>query len=229
MICGLLLLLFMGCDEGTIYPDETPIDSGRTATVTVSFFDLKAWPKKNYLSLSAFGEDKSQPLLAKRISKPTAEGSKLTIKLNDLKAETKTIEIAVISNGQKLIYSYFTYPVEEMKDEIDIPVGDLRLGSFNRVQSQVFDLNCLSCHGTGNGLAGGLDLRDGVAYKSLVNVKAPISEDGKNYVTPGDLNDCYLLDVLENNSRHKDMFNSSGKQEVLGLIQGWILGGALDN
>ena len=34
---------------------------------------------------------------------------------------------------------------------------------------------------------------------------------------------------VEDNPVHKDMFNSSGKQEVLALIQGWILGGALDN
>ena len=74
-----------------------------------------------------------------------------------------------------------------------------------------------------------LDIMDDVAYKSLVNVKAPLSEEGKNYVTPGNINNSFLLDILENNPVHKDMFNSSGKQEVLALIQGWILGGALDN
>ena len=35
--------------------------------------------------------------------------------------------------------------------------------------------------------------------------------------------------AVEDNPVHKDMFNSSGKQEVFALIQGWILGGALDN
>lgn len=114
-------------------------------------------------------------------------------------------------------------------EPLDLSVGELDLASFKRVQAQVFDLNCLSCHGGGSGLAGQLDLRDDVAYKSLVNVKAPLSEEGKNYVTPGDINDSFLLDILEDNPVHKDMFNSSGKQEVLALIQGWILGGALDN
>ena len=200
---ALFLLFGLGCDEGKIYPDET-VDSGRTATVSLSFTGLKAWPKENMLSLCAFGEDKSKPLQTQRISKPAEDGKRLKLRLNNVTPDTRSIEVAVISRG-------------------------LDLASFKRIQAQVFDLNCLSCHGGGSGLAGQLDLRDDVAYKSLVNVKAPLSEEGKNYVTPGNINNSFLLDILENNPVHKDMFNSSGKQEVLALIQGWILGGALDN
>ena len=135
----------------------------------------------------------------------------------------------MISRGLRLVYSYYTSPVDDSDEPLDLSVGELDLASFKRIQAQVFDLICLSCHGGGSGLAGQLDLRDDVAYKSLVNVKAPLSEEGKNYVTPGNINNSFLLDILENNPVHKDMFNSSGKQEVLALIQGWILGGALDN
>ena len=38
---ALFLLFGLGCDEGKIYPDET-VDSGRTATVSLSFTGLKA-------------------------------------------------------------------------------------------------------------------------------------------------------------------------------------------
>ena len=62
---ALFLLFGLGCDEGKIYPDET-VDSGRTATVSLSFTGLKAWPKENMLSLCAFGEDKSKPLQTQR-------------------------------------------------------------------------------------------------------------------------------------------------------------------
>ena len=37
---AVLLLFGLGCDEGKIYPDET-VDSGRTATVSLSFTGLK--------------------------------------------------------------------------------------------------------------------------------------------------------------------------------------------
>ena len=209
---ALFLLFGLGCDEGKIYPDET-VDSGRTATVSLSFTGLKAWPKENMLSLCAFGEDKSKPLQTQRISKPAEDGKRLKLRLNNVTPDTRSIEVAVISRGLRLVYSYYTSPVDDSDEPLDLSVGELDLASFKRIQ----------------GLAGQLDLRDDVAYKSLVNVKAPLSEEGKNYVTPGNINNSFLLDILENNPVHKDMFNSSGKQEVLALIQGWILGGALDN
>ena len=199
---ALFLLFGLGCDEGKIYPDET-VDSGRTATVSLSFTGLKAWPKENMLSLCAFGEDKSKPLQTQRISKPAEDGKRLKLRLNNVTPDTRSIEVAVISRGLRLVYSYYTSPVDDSDEPLDLSVGELDLASFKRVQAQVFDLNCLSCHGGGSGLAGQLDLRDDVAYKSLVNVKAPLSEEGKNYVTPGDINDSFLLDILEDNPVHK--------------------------
>lgn len=224
-----LAFLGMGCDEGKIYPDET-IDTGRTAQVTVSFKGLEAWPKRNTLSVCEFGEDRSKALLSRRLSKPSAEGKTLTVKLTNVKADTRTIEVAVINRGLELVYSYYSVPVDDSGAPIEVAVGEIDLGSFDRIKEQVFKPNCIACHGgSSSGLAGGLDLREEVAYRSLVNVKAPLSEEGKNYVTPGDIHDSYLLDILNSNPIHSDMFNSSGKQEVLGLIRGWILGGALDN
>ena len=72
-------------------------------------------------------------------------------------------------------------------------------------------------------------LRENTAYKSLVNVKAPVSEEGMNYVTPGDPHNSFILEILEENPIHKDMFNSTGKQEILALIKTWIQEGAPNN
>ena len=80
------------------YPDET-VDSGRTATVSLSFTGLKAWPKENMLSLCAFGEDKSKPLQTQRISKPAEDGKRLKLRLNNVTPDTRSIEVAVISMG----------------------------------------------------------------------------------------------------------------------------------
>ena len=228
-IACLSLFLLLGCDEGKIYPDNT-VDSGRTASVTISFSGLRAWPRKNMLAVAAFGSDSEKPTLVKRLSRPSTQDRVLEMTLNNLEPGTQTIEIVVLSNGQRLIYSYYSYPVDDSMDAITIDVGSLELGSFDRIQKQVFEENCLSCHGgSTSGAAGELNLQENVAYKALVNVKAPLSEEGKNYVTPGDLDNSFLLDVLDEHSYHADMFNSSGKEEVLGLIEAWILDGAKDN
>ena len=62
----------------------------------------------------------------------------------------------------------------------------------------------------------------------LFNVKAPHSDEGKNYVTPGDLNNSYLLDVLEHDN-HIDIFNGAEQREVRALIRTWIKAGAENN
>ena len=47
--------------------------------------------------------------------------------------------------------------------------------------------------------------------------------------SPGNAEESYLIDILEDNEYHKDMFNSTGKQEILGLIKAWIDAGAENN
>ena len=115
---ALFLLFGLGCDEGKIYPDET-VDSGRTATVSLSFTGLKAWPKENMLSLCAFGEDKSKPLQTQRISKPAEDGKRLKLRLNNVTPDTRSIEVAVISRGLRLVYSYYTSPVDDSDEPLD--------------------------------------------------------------------------------------------------------------
>ena len=228
IIYTLLLLVGIGCDDGRIYPEEE-VETGRSAVVTVSFKNLKAWPKENMISLCSFGEDRTQPLQTQRISKPTSENKVFHLTLNNVTPETRSVEIAVISRGLRLIYSYYATEVSSASDKIELSIDKIDLASFKRIQAQVFDKACLSCHGESTSLAGQLDLRPKVSYKSLVNVQAPMSKEGKNYVTPKSINNSYLLDILEDNPIHSDMFNSAGKQEIIALIQAWILGGALDN
>ena len=104
------------------------------------------------LSLCAFGEDKSKPLQTQRISKPAEDGKRLKLRLNNVTPDTRSIEVAVISRGLRLVYSYYTSPVDDSDEPLDLSVGELDLASFKRVQAQVFDLNCLSCRWRGIGI-----------------------------------------------------------------------------
>ena len=92
------LSLCSACDEGKIYPDDT-IDSGRTATVTLHFTHLDAWPQKNSMSLISLGEDGVTPILVKRILEPSSEAEAVTVTLNNLTENTHSIAVAVVTSG----------------------------------------------------------------------------------------------------------------------------------
>lgn len=226
----LAVLLITACDEGKIYPEEDVADLGRTATVSVTFKGNGAWPKKNYLSVIALGSNSETPTLTKRIPKPINAGKKVSITLNNLKEDTREICIAVISNGLNIIYKYYTYEVSNnTNDNIEIELDELDLASYGRIQEQVFNTNCTTCHGGSTQIAGKLNLTPEKSYAALVNIEAPLSPDKQKYVDPGKPDESYLLEILENNDYHKDMFNSTGKQEVLSLIETWIQEGANNN
>lgn len=222
-----LSALLTACDEGKIYPDTT-IDSGRTATITLHFKGLDAWPQRNSLSLISLGQDGSTPLGTKRLLKPSSEEEVVTTTINNLSEDTRTIALAVVSTGLSVIYTYCTFSVNDADEAILLPETTVTLPSFHRIQEQVFNMSCVACHGGSTSTAGQLDLTPGHSYAGLVNVKAPHSTDGKNYVTPGDASESYLLDIFGHDN-HSDIFNSSGKREILALIEAWIEEGAENN
>lgn len=223
--CLLAVFLFCGCDEGKIYPEETT-DTGRTASLSLTFGGLGAWPKKNYLSVAGFKEGEDRPVIAKRINNPNSEEKEIALILNGLEKGITRLCVSIISNGQNVVYTYYTYPIDDTIDHITIPPIRIELAKFDRIQQQVFNLNCTACHGGSTHLAGNLDLTEGKSYRALVNVKAPLTGDKKLYVAPGKPEESYLLDILQENTYHADLFNSTGKQEILGLIKTWISEGA---
>lgn len=225
-IC-ICLLGLSACDEGKIYPDDT-VDNGHTATITLHFTGLDAWPQKNNLSLISLGEDGKTPILVKRILEPSGEAEAVTMTLNNLSGETRSIAVAVVTSGMSLVHSYQAFPVDASEETLTLPPTTIEVATFSRMQSQVFNQKCVMCHGGSTSLAGDLDLTYGKAYNALLNVKAPHSAESKNYVTPGDLDNCYLLDVMDHDN-HADIFNGAERREVLALIRTWVKAGAKNN
>lgn len=224
----IFLLGLSSCDEGKIYPDDA-IDTGRTATITLHFTEMDAWPEKNYLVLMGLGEDETTPLLTKRILQPGSEEEAVTITLNNLSEDTRTIAIAVATTGMSLVYSYQTFSVDNAAEKtITLPETTVGLASYKRIQSQIFNQKCVACHGGSTSEAGQLNLMPEKSYAGMVNIKAPHSESGKNYVTPGDISNSHLLDALEQDN-HSDIFNGAERREVLALIRTWIKVGAENN
>ena len=105
--------------------------------------------------------------------------------------------------------------------------------SFARDIQPIFNDKCVSCHNL-NTFAGGLNLSEGVAYKSLVNAKS--DQSTRYYVSPGSPDNSYLVNKLLGTQSN---VGGLGARMPLGgpvlpdsqitLIRQWINQGALNN
>ncbi|WP_455523512.1 hypothetical protein [Porphyromonas endodontalis] len=223
-----LLFGLSSCDEGKIYPEEKPIDQGRTASIALHFQNTPAWPLKHTLSIVCLGEDPAKALVNKRLLKASSEEETIYGNLYNIPSETKTIAIAVMSTGGKVVYPFVSFPVEAGDQPLTFPETTIDLASFQRIQEQVFNQKCIACHGGSTNAAGDLFLNADRSYAGLVGVKAPHSADGHNYVTPGDPDVSYLVEIFSKKN-HEDIFAGRERSEVLNLIRTWIKEGAGNN
>lgn len=235
LLLSIVCVLFAACDEGKIYPESSETE-GKAVEVNITFKGVKAWPTYNYLALAAFGDDPTQAILTRRISKPSSDGVTTSIRLKGITNETKTVAIAVISKGLTLVHSFYTFTIDDSSNEetIEIPNQNIDMASFGRVQDQIFNSQCITCHGGSSASpAGNLNLTEGKSYNNLVNIKAPDSSDGKMYVSPGDASNSFIIDVLSDDIlkyyNHTDIFSGSERSEILSLMQNWINEGAENN
>lgn len=102
------------------------------------------------------------------------------------------------------------------------------------IQTQIFDPGCAGCHtDVGRTPAGGLNLRTGTAFASLVNV-ASSAQAGAIRVVPSNVNNSYLVRKLEAGAtitglrmpRNGPPFLSDPQVQ---MIRDWIAAGALNN
>ena len=220
------LLLLIACDDGDLHPREAVDTDGRKVSMQVNFTGLNAWPSAYQLVLAAFGTDTENPLMSKQIAVPKSENETVTLDLNGIPEETRTIGISILTAGRKLIYNYYTYAVDDTRNDIQLPVRQIYVASFDRIQHQVFDNYCAACHGMGDRAAAGLYLTEGKSHAALVDAESTLSETGKKRVEAGMPSQSYLLDILTRdivNYNHTDVLP---QEELVTLIKTWISDGA---
>lgn len=222
----LILLSFSSCDDGRIYPAEEAEEGGGKGSMKVRFHGEGAWPQEYMLVFAAFGDDNGIPVISKVIPKPDHSDTPVEMTLNGLDERTKRLSVAVVNKGRELIYDFYSYPVDDASKEILLPVTEINLAGYDRIQKQVFDAYCIRCHGAGENAAAGLNLMGGHSYESLVNIKSVLSKDDKLLVNPGQTGRSFLYDVLKEdiiNYNHTDVLPES---ELIELISAWITNGA---
>lgn len=221
-----VILLLSSCDDGDLHPIEAGGADGRKVSLQATCGSIQAWPSAYQLTLAAYGTDTENPLMSVQIPKPKSENEEISISLNGIPDETKTIGISILTKGRKRIYNYYTYAVQDAPeaDQITLPVREIDIACFDRIQQQVFNNYCAACHGAGDRAAAGLYLTEGKSHAALVGTKATLT--GKMRVDPGMPSQSFLIDILTRdivNYNHTDVLP---EEELITLVRTWITNGA---
>jgi hypothetical protein len=198
-ITGLFLgmMLLFSCDSGDIYPKEYERNEGITVSATFVFDNPDAFPNDYPLIFGAFDNEQSTPLASVRVMKPK-NGEPVKVSIDNLSLNATSIMLCLTNLGRQPVFTLFRQDINvaTVHDSIIIPESTINLVSYERIQILVFEqYTCVSCHQGTTG-AGNLLLTADKSYNALVN-KISSKNPAKNRVTPADINNSFLLDVLE--------------------------------
>ncbi len=227
-LLGLLsvLLLLGSCDDGKIYPQETEEEAGRKVTLSARFTGIDAWPEAYQLVLAGFADENSIPLISKVISKPASETELVSVAINGLPEEVKVVSVSIVTRGRSLIYPLYRMEMAgHTEDEITLPVDEIRVAPYGRIQKQVFNLYCANCHGGREQAAAGLYLTEGKSYEALVSKQATTSP-ASLLVKPEDASGSYLHHILTEDIVRYNHTDVLPEAELVTLIDTWIQEGA---
>lgn len=226
ILLSLAVLLFTACDSGDIYPKD---DGENESFVTAEFLlsGLNTYPQSYLLIFGAFADD-NMPISSTTLTKPK-EGESVKVSLSNISEEATHVRLCLSTLGRQTIYTFFEQEIQSDQDNtIDIPLTEINLLQYGRIQQQVFELGtCASCHGTTSGAAG-LKLGKGVSYADLVNKESRKSD--KLRVAPNDIAQSFLIDVLTDSDVELSQPHTTilSKKEDVELLKAWIENGATD-
>ncbi len=221
-----LLLLLAGCDDGKIYPREVEEEVGRKVTLSTRFKGLGAWPEAYQLVLAGFDDETTIPVISKVVSMPASEQELVTVTINALPEEVKVVSVSIVTRGRSLIHHLYRMEMAgHTEDDITLPVSEINVASFGRIQKQVFNLYCANCHGGREQAAAGLYLTEGKSYEALVG-KHATTASAEWLVKAEDAQGSYLHHILTEDIIRYNHTDVLPETELVTLIDTWIHTGA---
>ncbi|MBO7118974.1 MAG: hypothetical protein J6W03_01485 [Bacteroidaceae bacterium] len=233
----MLLSALCSCDSGDIQDKVYQVDEkGYTVKVTARVSNLSEWEGTGYtLAVAGFTGDSKFALLQKALPSSVEDGSAVSIVLSNISSEVQTVEVSLTNSLRKRIISLATINMAEhvgktAHDTIRLDLGTVDAGRFGVLQAGVFNRACIQCHGGNGRSAAGLNLTEGNAVASLVDVPSTRRE-GMLRVASGNVENSLLHQILNEGGEnllshnHTEILSSQYKsnlEEVNGLIDGWI-------
>ena len=223
----IVALALASCDDGRIPEDDfIPNEEGRVAKLDVQLENNQSWPSGYTVSIAGFSEDSPYAAITKSIS-TDADGHANVI-LSGIPDEVKTLEVCVVNNIRRRVVTFYSMDAPATTDTIRINPGNINVGMYASIQSQIFDKQCAHCH-SGSAWSASLNLNEGKSYESMRNVASKLVE-GRERVTPGDAANSVLYEALATDVS-ADWKHDHSKIMVtdavgLQMIRDWINSGA---
>lgn len=236
-LLAIISCLLASCDSGNILDKEITVrESGKVVKLTATIIGISDWGGKYNVAVAAFSGDNQYALTQRAISENIAEGTSVSIVMNNLSAEVNTVELALTNRLRKRILTLASMAIDDFKDDGDtirMDIGTIRVDEIGCIQRGIFDVACIQCHGANGRSAGNLNLTEGNAPACLVDVDAQSSVAGQGYkrIVEGNPDASLLYQILNPGGEdilhynHTEVLSSQFKNnldEVKSLLYEWI-------
>ncbi|MDH8701488.1 hypothetical protein M2138_000834 [Dysgonomonadaceae bacterium PH5-43] len=223
-----ILIVFLGCDSGDIYPEEEDLTNSRLISARFILKNTNTIPvdKERKLAFAAFSEESHiKPIRMVRISE-AEEDREINIKLTKTSLSATSVALVITNQSSDVICNLYTQILPSDDKDFEFDGGFIDLASFHRLQSQLFNQSCITCHSKTN-MSGRLNLESDVSY-AIVNKLSKAGD--KMLVEPGYVSRSLIVDKLTDytiGTFHTTL--SSMKEEDIILLRSWIENGARNN
>ena len=224
------------CDSGDILP-EAP-ETGRNIIVTLTLEGTKTIPEarkgtekyERKLALLYYknSDMESTPMLAHIKVGDIAENTAEEITIKDAEKVAGSVVLAIIGEDNEIIYSYGKKAIDPSEENTTLDWGaKVNLISYDRLQAQLFDMSCTSCHGSKG--AKDLSLTAAKSYNAIVNVDSK-TDPSKKLIHPNDAQNSMVYVRLTNEYTQEGYYDhralTSLKDTDVNLLKEWINTGA---
>ena len=233
----LLLGAVSSCDSGDIYPPEP--EFGRDIDVILTVEGVATIPSpregtskyERKLALMYYKDSdiKSTPVVSLIKVGDIADNTSKNITIKNANKQAGAVVLAILGENNEIIYNFGKKNVVESEGKTTLDWDSkVNLQSYNRVQAQLFDMSCTSCHGS-NG-AKGLSLTSAKSYNAIVN-KNSKTDLSKKLVNPNDALNSMIYMRLVNEYVGDDGYTdhrnfTSLKDNDIDLLKEWVNAGA---
>ncbi len=199
------IIVFTACSSGG---DDAPEKSNVTGTISVMDPSNRIEGESIFVGLFANNQHNT-PIYKTQIAMPQ-NTSDITFSLNNVESGDYTCKVYVAAHNGNVEAVLHTYTQVSYAADVRLPLADIKLLSYSRVQEQVFN-SCIQCHGGTQLVEAGLYLTADKSYAALVGIKSQ-SKSNETLVVKNDAGKSFIMTVLNQKKWLRDIGVNAGSE-----------------